>query len=64
MPKPAGYKSIHLAIPPDFHRKLKVAVALKETTIAKYVMELVEADLNKMAKRPINLNSVKEVSSG
>ena len=64
MPKPKGFKSIHLTIPPDFHRKLKVAVALKDTTISKYVMDLVEADLNKMAKRPIAFDTVKEASGG
>ena len=51
MPKPEGYKSIHLHIPPEFHKKLKVAVALKETTIREYIMSLVEEDLNRMAKK-------------
>ena len=58
MPKPPGHKSIHLTIPPVFHRKLKVAVALKGTTISKYVMSLVEADLNQMAKRPVDLGAL------
>lgn len=63
MPKPLGHKSIHLTIPPDFHKKLKVAVALKETTISKYVMDLVEADLNKMAKRPVVFEDATAVGS-
>jgi len=58
MPKPPGHKSIHLTIPPGFHKKLKVAVAIKGTTISKYVMSLVEADLVLMGKRPIALDSV------
>jgi hypothetical protein len=48
MRKPNGFKSIHLHIPPEFHKKLKVAVALKETTIRDYIMGLVDEDLNKM----------------
>lgn len=48
MSKPEGYKSVHLYFPPDFHKKLKVAVALKETTIRKYIMSLVEDDLDKI----------------
>lgn len=51
MPKPNGYKSIHLHVPPDFHKKLKVAAAIKEVTIRDYIVSLVESDLNKMAKR-------------
>lgn len=63
MPKPEGYRSIHLHIPPEFHKKLKVAVALKEMTIREYIMNLVEADLNKMAKKPTaTLEAVKEVA--
>lgn len=53
MPKPAGFKSVHLSIPPDFHKKIKVAVAIKGTTISKYVMDLVERDLEKFARKPI-----------
>lgn len=48
MKKPTGHKSIHLPVPPEFHKKLKVAVALKETTIRDYIMGLVEADFDKM----------------
>jgi len=51
MPKPKGYKSIHVHIPPEFHKKLKVACALKETTLRGYIMMLVEDDLDKMAKK-------------
>lgn len=51
MPKPKGYKSIHVHIPPEFHKKLKVACALKETTLRGYIMMLVEDDLNRMSKK-------------
>lgn len=43
-------KSIHFFVDPEFHTKLKVAVAIKGTTIRKYVMSLVEADLTRMTK--------------
>ena len=56
MPKPNGYKSIHLHIPPEFHRKLKVAVALKDMTIRDYIMKLVDEDLEKIAKKPKTTN--------
>lgn len=55
MQKPEGYKSIHLHVPPEFHKKLKVAAAIKETTIRNYIVSLVEADLNKMAKKSIDI---------
>jgi hypothetical protein len=55
VPKPEGFKSIHLTIPPDFHRKMKVAVALKGTTLSKYVMSLVAADMKIMGAQEISL---------
>ena len=44
-------KSIHFFVDPEFHKKLKVAVAIKGTTIREYVMSLVEADLTRMTTR-------------
>lgn len=53
MPKPDGFRSIHLHVPPQFYRKLKIAVAAKDTTLRDYIMLLVEDDLNKLTKKKI-----------
>jgi len=47
-------KSVHLKIPPEIHKKMRVACALKDTTISKYVTQLVELDLSKMMKKPFD----------
>ena len=44
-------KSIHFFVEEAFHRKLKVAVAIKGTTIREYVKSLVEKDLQNMANK-------------
>lgn len=51
MDRSKDYKNIHLRVPLEFHKKLRVAVALKETSIREYVMYLVEMDLNKTLKK-------------
>lgn len=51
MSKPKDYKSIHLHIPVEFHTKLKVAVAIKQTNIRAYIMGLIEKDLKKMTTK-------------
>lgn len=53
MTKPDGFRSIHLHVPPSFHKKLKIAVAAKDLTLRDYIMRLVEEDLSKMANKKI-----------
>ena len=44
-------KNVHITLSPDSHKKLRVLVALKDTTIKAYLKDLVEADLEKMSKK-------------
>jgi len=57
MGKPEGYKSVHVYFPPEFHRKLKIAVAIRGTTMSKYIKGLVEADLEAMSKKMNKIGS-------
>ncbi len=57
MGKPEGYKSVHVYFTPDFHRKLKVAVAIRGTTMSKYIKGLVEADLEALNKKMSKIGS-------
>ena len=54
MPKPPGYRSLHLHLPPELHKKLRVAVAIKETTLRDYVRNLIENDLDNMTRKSLS----------
>ena len=43
-------KHVILTVSPEFHKELKIFVALKGTTMQDYLFDLVKADMNKSIK--------------
>ena len=44
-------RQIHIKLPPHLHRILKVAAAVRETTIQEYVVEAIESKVTKEKKK-------------
>lgn len=49
--KPDSQKQIHIKIPYELHKELRVRTAVRETTIQEYVIQAIKSQLTKDNKR-------------
>jgi|LGVF01.2.fsa_nt_gb predicted HicB family RNase H-like nuclease len=49
--KPDSQKQIHIKMPYELHKELRVRAAVRETTIQKYVIQAINSQLAKDSKR-------------